>query len=60
MYRKPDPLLTRIARSKRRARRQVASRAETAIVFRHIHGRKRMWRNAPGVFSDDNDHTTYQ
>lgn len=55
MYRKPGPLLARIARSKRRARWQVASRAETAIVFRRTHGRNRMWRNAPGVFENDRD-----
>jgi len=59
MYRKSGPLLARIARSKRKARWQVASRAETAIVFRRTHGRNRMWRNAPGVFEDDrNDQPT--
>lgn len=56
MYRKPGPLLTRIAYSKRKARWQVANRAETAIVFRRTHGRNRMWRNAPGVFFDDHEH----
>ena len=53
MYRKPGPLLSKIARSKRRARWQVASRAETAIVYRRFFGRQRMRRNAPGVFFDD-------
>lgn len=56
MYRKPGPLLARIARSKRKARWQVASRAETAIVFRRTHGRNRMWRTAPGVFEHDREH----
>src|SRR5690349_11944746 len=56
MYRTSSPLLARIARAKRRARWHVASRAETAIVFRRTHGRNRMWRNAPGVFTNDREH----
>ena len=53
MYRRTGPLLSKIARSKRKARWQVASRAETAIVFRRTFGRQRMRRQAPGVFFDD-------
>lgn len=58
MYQKSEPLLSRIARSKRKARWQVANRAETAIVFRRTHSRNRMWRNAPGVFQHDDQHDT--
>lgn len=53
MYRQPGQLLSKIARSKRKARWQVASRAETAIVFRRTFGRRRLRRQAPGVFFDD-------
>jgi hypothetical protein len=53
MYRKSGPLLSKIARSKRKARWQVASRAETAIVYRRTYVRRQMRRNAPGVIFDD-------
>ncbi len=49
MYRKSGPLLSKIIRSKRKARWQVASRAETAIVFRRTFARRQMRRHAPGV-----------
>ncbi len=53
MYRKPGPLLSKITRSKRKARWQVASRAETAIVYRRTFVRRQMRRNAPGANFDD-------
>jgi hypothetical protein len=52
-------LLSKIVRSKRKARWQVASRAETAIVFRRTFGRQRMWRRAPGVFFDDRRYSDF-
>src|SRR5215204_2319042 len=51
MYRQSGPLLSKITCSKRRARWQVASRAETAIVFRRTFSRRQMRRRAPGAIS---------
>jgi hypothetical protein len=52
-------LLSKIVRSKRKARWQVASRAETAIVFRRTFGRQRMRRQAPGVIFDDRRYSDF-